>query len=174
MVRTGIVLSYQVQEGDPEFREIATYEIGLADVISVQALCGTGWQPAGVGIRFSRLDLHASKGGGGAIAVEAGPGGPGAPNATSRGRKALWIALALGTLFSLAAIAGVAVFLWKRGPKALAKTHPTAAATQQSVVFPCPDCGKKLKVKSALAGKRIKCPHCGEKIPVAATSQVAK
>src|SRR5438105_4380272 len=34
------------------------------------------------------------------------------------------------------------------------------------IVFPCPICGKELKVKGDLAGKRGKCPFCKSKVAV--------
>jgi hypothetical protein len=35
------------------------------------------------------------------------------------------------------------------------------AAASPSVSVPCPGCGKVLRAKAALAGKKAKCPHCG-------------
>ena len=58
MVRTGKKLSYQIQEGSPDFHEFATFEIGDTDVIGVQALAAAGWQPVAVGVRFPRLELR--------------------------------------------------------------------------------------------------------------------
>jgi hypothetical protein len=41
-------------------------------------------------------------------------------------------------------------------PEAVRPEGPTA-----SVSFPCPGCKKKLRAKTALAGKAVKCPECG-------------
>ncbi len=34
------------------------------------------------------------------------------------------------------------------------------------IAFQCPGCGKKLKTKAELAGKKIKCPECGNAVVV--------
>jgi DNA-directed RNA polymerase subunit RPC12/RpoP len=34
------------------------------------------------------------------------------------------------------------------------------------VAFPCSECGKRLKVRAALAGKKVKCPECGHSLLV--------
>jgi len=36
------------------------------------------------------------------------------------------------------------------------------------IAFPCPGCGKGLKVKDELAGKKGKCPHCQQPVTVPA------
>ena len=61
MVRTGTGLSYQAKEGGGGFRVIAKTQIGLADVIAVQAHCNTGWQPASLEARFARLEIRAGE-----------------------------------------------------------------------------------------------------------------
>jgi hypothetical protein len=43
---------------------------------------------------------------------------------------------------------------------------PREDAVETGVAFVCPACGKGLKVKSELAGKKGKCPHCKEPIRV--------
>jgi WD40 repeat protein/anti-sigma factor RsiW len=45
------------------------------------------------------------------------------------------------------------------------KRKPSAAAT---VGFTCPHCGKGLRCKAELAGKKVKCPGCGKPAPVPA------
>ncbi len=168
MVRTGKRLSYQVQEGRPEFYEIASKEIGLADVVSVQALGATGWQPVALAVRFPRLVLRSNKVGG-AIGVEPVQELALAPQAPSGDRSALLIVLGLGAVFSLVVMVGLAVFLWKRRATPFTKSSTHAApVTQHAVIFTCPDCGKKLKGKPEMAGKQIKCPQCGKLVRVSA------
>ena len=36
------------------------------------------------------------------------------------------------------------------------------------ILVACTACGKKLKVKEELVGKRVKCPHCGAAVRVPA------
>jgi hypothetical protein len=65
------------------------------------------------------------------------------------------------------------LFLAQRGraPKevAPAPARTTPARVEAAVVFvsfACPDCGKRLKVKEELAGKKVKCPQCARVLPV--------
>jgi DNA-directed RNA polymerase subunit RPC12/RpoP len=168
MVRTGKMLSYQVQEGGPGFYEIATKEIELADVVSVQALCVTGWQPVALGVRFPRLVLRSSKVGG-ALVVEPATDLAIAPQSSSGDRSSLLIVIGLGAVFTLVAIAAIVLFMWKRGATTAAKTRqPAAAAAQPAVIFTCSDCGKKLNAKPELAGKKLTCPQCGKMVRVLA------
>ena len=39
------------------------------------------------------------------------------------------------------------------------------------IVFSCPDCGKELRVKEELIGKRRKCPFCQSKVSVPAPEE---
>jgi hypothetical protein len=36
--------------------------------------------------------------------------------------------------------------------------------------FPCPGCGKDLKARADLAGKKVKCPQCGQAVTVPGTA----
>ena len=62
----------------------------------------------------------------------------------------------------LAAVVIGGVLFWRR--------RKTSAATIPRMTFvsiACPDCGKKLKVKAELAGKKVKCGQCGKAVLVA-------
>jgi WD40 repeat protein len=66
-----------------------------------------------------------------------------------------------GILLGLAAIGCVAaVFLVVRRFRCQARCdkRPPEAAT---ITFECSGCGKNLRTKTTLAGKKLKCPHCG-------------
>jgi serine/threonine protein kinase len=39
--------------------------------------------------------------------------------------------------------------------------QPKAEPISQPISFPCAGCGKSLKARAELAGKKVKCPHCG-------------
>jgi hypothetical protein len=43
---------------------------------------------------------------------------------------------------------------------------PRDPAPARGLTVPCSSCGKALKVKNGLAGKKVKCPHCGGVMPV--------
>jgi WD40 repeat protein len=51
---------------------------------------------------------------------------------------------------------------------------PREAAPLLQLAFACPSCGKRLKVKSDLAGKTGKCPHCKQAVQVPAASAAAR
>jgi predicted RNA-binding Zn-ribbon protein involved in translation (DUF1610 family) len=51
----------------------------------------------------------------------------------------------------------------KSGPADLKAAAPIIA-------FPCPGCGKNLRVRAALAGKKVKCPQCGHGVFVPETN----
>src|SRR5262245_6841787 len=45
---------------------------------------------------------------------------------------------------------------------------PTSGSALMAIAVPCPGCGRNLKVKDELAGKRIRCPDCGQVLLVPA------
>jgi DNA-directed RNA polymerase subunit RPC12/RpoP len=44
--------------------------------------------------------------------------------------------------------------------------QPEPEAVAPSVSFACAGCGKTVKARAELAGKKVKCPQCGQVIPV--------
>jgi RNA polymerase sigma factor (sigma-70 family) len=58
LVRTGVDLECQVDEGGAGFRAIATKEVGGGDVVSVRAFAVSGEKPLPVDLRFTHLDLR--------------------------------------------------------------------------------------------------------------------
>lgn len=74
-----------------------------------------------------------------------------------RAAAGLVIALGLAFLVSLGFAARLALRRFRAGPM------PSAASG--TILFPCAECGKKLKARAELAGqtgKKVKCPHCGK------------
>jgi RNA polymerase sigma factor (sigma-70 family) len=45
---------------------------------------------------------------------------------------------------------------------------PVASASLPPLLFACTACGKRLRVRAALAGKKVKCPQCSEAVSVPA------
>jgi WD40 repeat protein len=45
---------------------------------------------------------------------------------------------------------------------------PLEVAPAAALVVACPGCGKKLRAKSELAGKKVKCPQCQQPVPIPA------
>jgi RNA polymerase sigma factor (sigma-70 family) len=101
---------------------------------------------------------------------------PDAPEeATPPAGSKRWLAavVILGLLLTPA----LAVWLYVRHSRRAGKTPAPApvmdkrsepAAAPAPVSFPCPGCGKLLKVKAELAGRKVKCPQCGRAVLIPA------
>ena len=90
----------------------------------------------------------------------------------------VWVWLALGAFIVVAFLANCVLiglllkdrFLAaKETPPEYSKAKKTATKSSRPLVFACASCGKNLKVKGELGGKKVKCPHCGSIAPVPAT-----
>jgi len=178
LVRTGNLLSYQVEEGGLGFRTIAIKkDVDRADVIAVQAIAFTGWQAVALEVRFPRLELRATeipdKGdvvvAPAAVAIEQNaPAVPALATQNDTGGGLIGgLVIGLGGVFSLIMVAGLVYLLRNRGAAAVVPSRPQPSAGATPFVrFSCPDCGKNLKVKAESAGKKLKCPECGSIPPV--------
>src|SRR5208283_2746349 len=106
-------------------------------------------------VRFTDLRLRAAS----------VPNAPAAPASAppSGGKVGLTVALfGVGVLLLL----GVWL-LW--GRRSLTRTEAEPASVLEKpdraiASFPCPECGKGLKVRAELAGKKIRCPGCGKAV----------
>jgi hypothetical protein len=107
-----------------------------------------------------------------AAGVEAGPDQSTEFAPPARRSKA-WltaVALVLGLLLALA----LALRLFARqgrraglaAPASGAGEPGNSAAGEESIPFPCPFCGRRLKARADLAGKKCKCPQCAEPVSV--------
>jgi sugar lactone lactonase YvrE len=102
------------------------------------------------------------------------PAAPDVPAGTSPRVLPPWLAVAalLGLLLTLALSVGLYVHQHRRGrkkappPAAAAEKPAEAAPPPAPVPLVCPGCGKRLKVKAELGGKKVKCPQCGRALPV--------
>jgi hypothetical protein len=99
---------------------------------------------------------------------------PDAPEQAAQARTGRgWVAGVV--LLGLVVTLSLAVWLYVRqGRRAAEAPVPASVPVQQArteaapVVFTCPGCGKGLKARAALAGKKVKCPRCGTAALVAA------
>jgi hypothetical protein len=86
----------------------------------------------------------------------------------------LIIILAAGVGVLLLAVIVLGAVLMLRGKPAApapAASPPKKAGTPTPAhIVPCTSCGKKLKVKSQSAGKKLKCPQCGNAVAVPGNS----
>jgi WD40 repeat protein len=153
--RVGSVLRYFVADGPgAEFVPMGEVEFGTAEVRYVQVGGNAGQSQAGLDVRLLDFSVRADELPG-LPAVE--PAGP------AKVRSKGW--LAAGGIVGLGiALSFVAVCLYVRQSRRAGKapagqqSQPEAAAPLLS--FACPGCGKKLRAKAGLTGKKVKCPHC--------------
>jgi hypothetical protein len=86
--------------------------------------------------------------------------------------RSLLVILLVG--LGLTLVVGISLATWymlhqQRNSSSLPENVEEAEVIEEElppVVITCSNCGKQLKVVSALAGKRVKCSQCGKGIPV--------
>jgi hypothetical protein len=88
------------------------------------------------------------------------------PPRGSRSKGWLAAAALVGLVLTLALGVGLYLRQSRRRGAAVPDTQAPPGAALASVSVPCPGCGKRLKVKAELAGKRVKCPHCAAAVPI--------
>jgi hypothetical protein len=170
LARTGSVLHFLVADvpgGD--FREIKKREFGIEDVANIRL--GVSGSPGNtcdarlVDLRIRARSLHPDP-----VKEPVAEVAPPPPAAEREPRSYLWLILAIGfgAVLLIAASAG-AWFVARRrrataAPAADAVEAPPESAPETTalIAFACPECGKNLKVKALLAGKKVKCPQCGK------------
>jgi DNA-directed RNA polymerase subunit RPC12/RpoP len=92
------------------------------------------------------------------------------------GVNAGWLAagLGIGVTFLLLGAIGVAVLMRKRNAALPAVSEPKdeRPQTATSMAFSCTECGKRIKVRAALVGKKVKCPNCSAVVAVPTSAAV--
>ncbi|HKI37078.1 MAG TPA: protein kinase [Gemmataceae bacterium] len=170
LVRTGPNLAHYVAEGPGEDCVLLRqHRFGPEDVRAVRLGGETGGPRAALDVRVSDLRIRA----------DSLPSLPAAaPTAPApRSRKWLVAAGTAGLLITVSLM--IPLLVWLRGrrgrraeealPAAAVPDRPAkTAAVASPISFPCPGCGKGLKAKANLAGKKVKCPQCHEAVFVPA------
>jgi serine/threonine protein kinase len=160
LVRTGSLLAYLASEGGEDFTHVQDFAFGAEDLSDVRLVGSTGGPRAALDVRVTDCCIRAAS----------LPGVPAAAPAAAGGRHGSLVALAV--LFGIVVLAAAGFFARRRlagkrtvpGPLPAALGNPAAPAL--FVSFPCPGCGKALKAKAELAGKKVKCRHCGQPVVV--------
>jgi serine/threonine protein kinase len=176
LVRSGSALSYYASE-DPNgpFRLLARYPFTDKDLKDVSITASTGDPEAALDVRVTDLHIRADSlpslpGPGGAEPAK-GPGLPEAtpPKAGSRG----WLTAVViaGLILALSVVLGGWLAVRRRRladprPATARDNSPSGGSTRPPVCFPCPGCGKDLKARAELAGKKVKCPGCARSVLV--------
>ncbi len=156
LIRQGSTLSFLVADGaGADFRQILRAPFGTDDVTIVRFIVNNNDSPAAVDARLVDLRIRSSSGSGGPTAAAGSR-----PDLRLRG----WLlgALLLGMVLIVSVLGGWLYRQPRRSPELGTETqeaHPAAAA---SISFACSTCGKSLKARTELAGKKIKCPGCGK------------
>jgi serine/threonine protein kinase len=150
-------------EGD-NFEEINQCEFGALDITLLRVELNTdlGRKPGALDLRLLDLKIRSAT----PVADQVVASGEGGTT-----RSIGWL-VAAGLIGLAVLLSGIALWvgLWVRrrragkaaGRAAVPCGQAKPQAAQPSVSFPCPGCGKRLKVKAELAGKNAKCPHCGK------------
>jgi WD40 repeat protein len=169
LVRAGGTLFFYVAEGSAD-KFILIHQHGFSpdDIKEVRIGGQTGGPKAALDFRVTDLRIRA----------ESMPNmPPETPKAS--GKK---VTLVIGLASFLVITLSLAIWFLLRRRRRTGKIPPNEAANSNQakpetaapyVSFPCSDCGKSLKAKAGLAGKKLKCPQCGTAVRVPATKRKA-
>jgi RNA polymerase sigma factor (sigma-70 family) len=152
--RKGSLLFFLVADGPgDQFRELFQVEFGAEDMAMVRFVANNNSSPTALDARLVDLKIRS-----GNLVV---------PPVLDTSKGSLAWALLGGLLLTLAAV-GLGVWLYSRRAAALGATERDKQAKDDPafVSLQCTDCGKKLRARAALAGKKVKCPQCGHALPV--------
>ena len=184
LVRSGAMLSYYAaEEASDDFVFLYEHPFGDEDLKRVCIAGSTGGPKTALDVRVTDFRIRAD----GLLippelassvivtqTTDPGPAadpvqGGAAPAATQRPGSHTWLiaALLVGIVLTLSFAAALGLWVFLRQGKPAAPPQATAPTTPALIVFPCPGCGKNIKAKAALAGKKIKCSKCGKVVRVA-------
>jgi RNA polymerase sigma factor (sigma-70 family) len=179
LVRTDSTLtSYVSREANGDFVFLKQYAFSTAPLKSVYIMASTGGPKGALDVRVTDLRMRADSLPGLPAVVTplaAAEPVPQTPPATpdAAGSKPWLIAgLLIGVLIAFALAVALAAALFVRRGRQTATTAGAPAKKESappSIPLQCFECGKKLNVKPALAGKKIKCSQCGKAVLVPAT-----
>jgi len=162
LTRTGTELTFWAsEEGAHNFQELCRRDLGSEDVNVAWVAAYTGRAPSGVDIRIMDLKVRSN-----ILPLAATP-----PEI-----RRVWFVLA--TLFVLLFLSPLGVWLCVRQRRLAGKiparipvndqsANPEAASS--SISLACSGCGRNLKARADLAGKKVKCPRCGKAVAVPGT-----
>jgi hypothetical protein len=168
LVRTGSLVShYMAEESSNEFILLEQHPFGEEEVKTVRIGGQTGGPQAALDARITELHIRA-----GSLPDLADTATATGPQAKGKGWLLAVELFGLGTTFAL--LCGVGVWLYLRHRR-LAETLPVPAAASAKppkseparlISFTCSSCGKNLRARVELAGKKVKCSQCGKAVLV--------
>jgi hypothetical protein len=160
--RLGTVLSYWWAPGaaGDNYQELqwsrGKLPFGSEPVQNIRIIAGNGRTDSPLDVRL--LDLR--------IRTLGTPVEPPAPAAPVKTGGKLWLTLLLVAVGAGTALALGAWLLVRRDRRHHSLDKMEAAEISLALTFPCPNCGKGLKARPELVGKKVKCRQCGEAVLV--------
>jgi len=155
-----------------EFQALGGYDLGSEDLTMIRLSAFTGHAPNAVDVLIKDLRVRALSSA--ELKVLAAPP-PDAPNKSREGRRGSLVAAGIVAL--LIALVALGAWLYARhsqpsdrsAPSPAAPRKPKAAAVPAAAQGVCPGCGKDIRARANLAGKKVKCSHCGSVVRLAKT-----
>jgi hypothetical protein len=160
LVRIGPLLSHYVaEESSSDFTLVQQHLFGSEDVMNVRLGGQTGGPQSSLDARITDLQIST-----------ASPSG--SSGASSSAARSGWMAAAksLGLGTTVALLTGLSGWLYVRHRRrgavrpasVAAASRPDRPETEAAPIsFVCSICGKKLRAKAQLVGKKVKCSQCG-------------
>jgi WD40 repeat protein len=166
LIRSGPVLSYALAaDGASDYMGIDETPFAADDVKTVSLVGQTGSPQAWLDVRFTDVRIRADSLPG---MSEPEWSDPAAAAEAKKGWLGAGLVIALLTVTGV--VVGAVVYSRRRptktGAPAATCDKEGTAATPALVSSVCPVCGKNLRGKAELAGKKVKCPHCGRPVIV--------
>src|SRR5262249_32560550 len=152
LTRKGSEATFFAAEGlGGAFRELCRHDLGTEDLKIVRLGALSGSPAVAVDLRIVDLQIRTPSP---LTGVAVAPSSP-SPTTTERGRSGGWLVAGgfVGRVILLPRGVGLAV-----RPRRPAGSPARAASPPVSVR--CPGCGKSLRAKADLAGKKVRCPQC--------------
>jgi serine/threonine-protein kinase len=161
LVRRGAVVTYLVADGGTDtFQELHQFEVTADDFAFARVAADCGNKDILVDVRFHDLEIRS-------------PDLPGEARTDAAGqplpREKRWLPAAelIVLAIALSLMVALGVGLYRRRPR---HGDRRPAANGAALAFACSACGKDLKARPALAGKKVRCIHCRGVVLIPATS----
>lgn len=157
LLRQGPMLFFHTSDGDKNLRFFFEQEFGVKDLKNVRVLASTGGAAASFDVRITDLHIRADSFVRPIVPATAMP-----PDAGPD-----WLAIAAGGFAAVLLLLVVWFYVRKRRGAAQGQADiSTANHEPATLVFRCPQCGKSLKAKAELAGKKLRCPKCNNAVHI--------
>jgi serine/threonine protein kinase len=167
LTRRGTAVTFWAAEGEAgEFKELCRREFGAMDLSLVRMGAYPGHAPEAADVRIVDVRIRSDAPLPDQDFVTASAADGKSASGSRRG-LAIIVLLGLGLTVSLLTL-GAWFWVRRSRPAAAAEKATQPAAAPALVAFACAECGKNLKAKASLAGKKVKCPQCSRAVLVPA------